>query len=190
MQRKISTAFLLILFIAAVLPLSYCKNFGSPDYTLTIEVNEGVVGTPESGVSTHAEFDAIDFDYEAEDENTRIEVLANGTRFPLSGTVTMFTDTTLVVRVIDLRAEWLFELVDISDAEQELRIVFSGPDLFGGTFSDENGNTGVWAVDGSNLTMNYDNWLGYQFVGTIEAMSGDWGGNGTSGEWNAVRVEE
>ena len=191
MRRKISNAILLILFIAAILPLGNCKNFGSPDYTLTIDVQQGVVGTPESSVTTYNEFDQIKFEYEAEDENTRIEVLANGTKFPLSGTVTMFTDTNLVVRVIDLRDEWIFELVDVNDNETELRIVFEGADVFGGTFYDNNGNTGVWVVDGADLSMTYDNWLGYRLIGNIESMSGgDWTGNGNSGDWNAVRVEE
>ncbi len=189
MRRKISIAILLILFVAAVLPLSNCKNFGSPDYILTIEVYEGVLGTPESGVTTHNEFDEIKFDYEALDENKRIEVLVNGTKFPLAGTITMFTDTHLVARIIDLRDEWIFKLTDVNDAEQELRIVFAGPDVFGGTFSDNSGNTGVWVVDGSDLTMTYDNWLNYRLIGTIESMNGDWAGNGTSGDWNAIRVQ-
>lgn len=190
MQRKVRTAFILLLFVAAVIPLSNCKNFGSPDYTLTIEVQEGVLGTPESGVTVHEEFDEIDYDYEAEDDETRIEVLANGTKFSSSGTITMYTNTNVVVRVIDLRAEWYFALTDLNDNETDLRIVFEGPDLFGGTFVDENGNTGVWTVDGSDLSMTYDDWLDYQLIGTIESMSGDWGGNGTSGDWAAVRVEE
>lgn len=189
MRRKISNAILLILFIAAILPLSNCKNFGSPDYTLTIDVQEGVLGAPESSVTTYNEFDQIEYEYEAEDENKRIEVLANGTKFPLSGTITMFTDTNLVVRVIDLRDEWSFELTDVNDNDTELRIVFNGADVFGGTFIDDSGNTGVWTVDGSDLSMTYDNWLGYKFIGSIETMAGEWAGNGNSGDWAAVRIE-
>jgi hypothetical protein len=170
--------------------LSGCKDFGVPDFELKIEFGEGVIGTPTAGTYNHKELTEIDYSYEALDSQYRVEVVANGNRWLSEGSFIMYTDMEIVVRIIDIRGDWAFVLVEDDVDDLEFVVTFTGNSLLSGEFTDDRGYRGTWSIDGVNLTMNYDNWLGYELFGYIDSMDGTWERAGYTGTWSAGRIEE
>jgi hypothetical protein len=96
----------------------------------------------------------------------------------------------IVVRIIDIRGDWAFVLVEDDVDDLEFVVTFTGNSLLSGEFTDDRGYRGTWSIDGVNLTMNYDNWLGYELFGYIDSMDGTWERAGYTGTWSAGRIEE
>lgn len=182
-----------ILIIAVVLLIGGCKDFGVPDYELKILVGEGVQGTPLTGTYTHQELTIVEYNYEAINSDHTVEVLINGLRLNSSaGTLTLFTNTELEVRVLDIRGAWNYQLTidDSTDEPMEFVITFTGNNLLSGSFTDDRGYRGSWNVTGTEITITYANWNDYILTGSIASMSGAWVGAGETGTWTAGRVTD
>jgi hypothetical protein len=164
-----------------------CKDFGSPDYQLTITVNQGIVGNPESGTYSYKEFSVVDYNYTPLNSSLTVEVIRNGENWASSGSFKMYCDTEMVVQVLDIRGRWKFTL-EQSDIEfAEYNVTFSGSDPLSGTFTDDRGYSGTWVVNGTDFTMTYSDWVDYIFTGDIFYMDGTWTGEGFLGTWSGLR---
>jgi len=177
----------------AFLAAGGCR-FGIPDYTLTVVVEDGVTGTPESGQYVYQELTTVDYDYEAVNPLHSVEVMINGIkRSPATGSVVLYGDGyELRARLVDLRGTWKMTLAyDDTEipAPGELTITLSGPDIVGGTFTDSRGFTGVWSTSSDTVTLTYDDWFDYVLTGEVYAMKGTFTGEELTGTWTAVRQE-
>jgi hypothetical protein len=193
MKTKISYLCLpIIVSVFILLPFGSCKNFGVPDYKLTIVVGNGVNGTPPTGVTTHRELDSIDYQYTAQDTQYQVEVLVNGSRYSSVGEFVMYTDLEVVARIFDIRDTWDFTLDATSDGtveKREFTVTFTGGGLLAGDFTDSNGHNGTWVISAAKLTMTYNNWLNYSLTSdSVTSMSGTWSGDGKSSSWSASRA--
>jgi len=166
-----------------------CKNFGSPDYTLTVVIEDGCTGTPEAGSYVLAEMDEIEYEYFPPEEGIIIEVLLNGNNNTDSGSIIMYNNVNLTVRILDIRGQWLFTYATENTEDQQITVTLSGDTPWGGTFTDSNGHNGVWAVDSDDLTMTYTDWADYVFTGSISSMVGSYTGEGVQLNWNATRSD-
>ena len=178
MRSRLSTICgTIILSIILVLSISGCKEFGIPDHTLIVVIENGVTGTPTSGEYTHKELDKIEYNYIPENSEHTVEVLVNGGRWTSSGELTMYADINMEVRIFDIRDTWTFRMNPPSDSDDdtiEFTVTFSGDDFLTGSFTDSRGYKGLWTISETDLTMNYSNWQNYIFKGTIPTMTGTW----------------
>lgn len=181
---------LTILSITMIVLLSGCKDFGVPDFELKIDFGDDVIGTPTAGNYTHKELTEIKYSYEAIDSQFRVEVVANGNRWLPEGSFLMYTDMEIQVRIIDIRGDWEFILKEEDEDDLEFTVTFLGNNLLSGDFTDNRGYRGTWVVSGEDLTMNYDNWQGYELIGSIISMEGTWNRAGNTGTWSAGRIVE
>ena len=175
------------LLAAFTILFSGCKNFGHPEFKLSIEMKEGTQGTPVSGTYSYDEFSKVDYNYSSSDENIQIEVLVNGNKKTLSGTFTIYNNLTVIVQRIDIRDTWTFSYIKADGTTDNMDITFSGETLFSGTFEDSRGYTGTWKVENNDLTIVFSDWEDYVFTGLISTMTGDYIGGGISGTWSASR---
>jgi len=167
-----------------------CKGFGIPDWTLEITFEEGVSGTPTPGVYSYEELASIDYSYYPIDDQHRVEVLVNNIRWPAAGKIILYTNIKIVVRLFDIRGTWDFTLDDNdSDDKMEFSIGFFGENVLSGRFSDSQGHSGTWNINGNNLKITYTNWLNYVLTGEISTMKGNWTGDGKTGTWSATRQQ-
>ncbi|MCX6583673.1 MAG: hypothetical protein NT166_26155 [Candidatus Aminicenantes bacterium] len=182
----------IVVSVLILLSLGSCKDFGIPDYKLTIDVKSGVDGTPPSGVSAHKELDSVDYKYTAQNTQYQVEVLVNGARRLSEGQWVMYTDLDVVAQVFDIRGAWDFTLAATSDStveKREFTITFTGGDPLSGNFTDSNGHNGTWVIDAAKLTITYGNWLDYTLTSdSALTMSGAWSGEGKTSSWSASRV--
>ena len=77
-----------------------------------------------------------------------------------------------------------------SEINFDFNITFAGADLTSGTFTDDRGNSGLWTVENSNITITYTNWSDYVLIGSHFSMEGSFSAEGNNGVWNATELEE
>ncbi len=176
-----------LLFFVTVSFITGCKAIANPEYSITIEISEGIEGTPAPGTYIHKEFDKIDYKYKSTDENVQVELLVNGTKKALEGTFVVYNNFTVSVRRIDIRDTWEFSYLKEDGTTGNMDITFSGDTIFSGKFTDSRGYNGVWTVANDDLTMTYSDWFDYVFTGKISIMTGTYKGKGLSGSWKAAR---
>jgi hypothetical protein len=189
-NRLMKSALFLLPGLLLIFALNSCKDFGTPDWELSVSVEEGVEGTPSTGVYQHKELTTIDYNYYPLNEDNTLEVLVNDSRESASGQLIMYTNITLVVRVFDIRDTWNIALQedDSDDEPITFDITFSGSNFLSGTFTDTQGHSGTWSITSTTLTITYDDWENYELIGTIPLMSGTWSnGDDITGTWSAVR---
>lgn len=173
---------------ALILPLASCNFFGLPEYELTVTVEPGVSGTPASGAQVLAELTAVEYNYTPVNPLHTVEVMFGSAQAASSGTVTMYTNITMVARLIDIRAVWNMTFLNSdSTSKGTSKITFSGADILGGTFSDSLGNAGTWDAASSKINIIYSNWENYKLTGTLFSMSGTWSNGSVAGTWSAIR---
>jgi hypothetical protein len=180
----------LIFILLLILSFSFngCKGFGIPDYKMEIIFEEGVDGTPIPGNYSYEELATIEYSYFPINEDHTVEVLINENRWPAAGSIVVYANMKLVVRLFDIRGTWDFTLEDNDSSDEwEFSITFSGGNFTNGSFSDSQGHNGTWTIDGTVLTITYSNWSNYVLTGSISDMDGDWSGDDLTGTWSAVR---
>jgi len=169
--------------------VSGCKGFGTPDYTLTVILEDGCTGTPEAGIYKMDELEQLDYEYFPPEEGIEIEVLINTSSRSRSGSLVMYNNVTLTVRIIDVRGSWNFSYTLNDGTDAEMIITFSGSSPFAGTFTDSRGYNGTWMVESNSFTMTYTDWADYVFTGTLSSMTGSYVGEGVSLGWTASRID-
>lgn len=173
----------IVLSVFLMFSAAGCKDFGAPDYTLTITFQEGVTGTPAAGTYTHDELAEIDYLYTATDGESPTGLIVNGNFWEPVGKFTMYTNLEVTVRLIDVRGTWNIKLdtTSTTDEDQEYTITFNGDSLVAGTFSDDRGYNGTWEIANRILTITYGDWADYVLVGAVSTMKGDWTGEEKKG---------
>ena len=173
-----------------VLPLASCGFFGLPEYELSITVAAGVNGTPISSVQVLPELTAVEYAYTPVNSLHTVEVITNGGQAAEKGTVTMYTNITLLARLIDIRAVWNISIHNSDSTTMDpFTITFSGADILGGTFSDSRGYNGTWDAASNKINITYSDWESYKLTGTLLSMNGTWTNGAATGSWGAGRVE-
>ena len=174
--------------LIVILLLLLCSCFlADTEYTLTVMIGEGLIGTPETGSYVYPEFAEVEYNFEA-DEGMNFPVLfMNGIRkiFPF-GALKMYRDIELVVEQADIRGEWKFTLREEGKENQTIVITFSGNDIYSGTFTDDRNLSGSRAIQGSDLTITFDNWVDYKLTGFNSISNGIWTGEGRTGTWSSL----
>ena len=186
--RLFQILILLGLCTLVVLPLTKCKGFGSPQYDLTIELEDGVTGTPPPGTETLDELTAKPYEYKSIDGVSPVIVFVNGSRWEPTGTFNLYSDMEVLVKLLDVRGTWTIKLktTTISEEDREFNIVLSGNSLNEGTFTDDRGYKGTWDIVNDVITIIYEDWEDYQLGGTVSTMRGNWVGEEKQGTWSAT----
>jgi hypothetical protein len=188
----LGTAVLLSLF-----PIVGC-DWGVPDFTLHVFIEEGVTGIPETGQYVYAENTVVEFDYQGIDDAHTVEVFLNDRiRKPDRGSIVMFGDEyELRAQLVDIRGDWQVTLKQsdpFAPTIDPFTITLTGPNLLQGDFVDDRGYHGTWDARYDYLVLAYWDWEFYVLTGTVYGMGEDTGefrGGGWSGTWKAERPEE
>jgi hypothetical protein len=155
-----------------LLVLGSC-NFGTPDYRLDVILEEGVTGTPIAGEHFHKDLSDVSYEYTGIDPIHSVEVFINDLRQTYTGTFSMFTDVTLIARLIDLRGRWDITIQKIEPTETFVfEITLDGAGITNGTFSDSRGYSGTWTAENGVVTMTYSDWNSVRLEGAVYEMSG------------------
>jgi hypothetical protein len=165
-------------------------DFGIPDYTLFVTLEEGVQGTPVQGEHVYEDLSTISYDYESIVPGGTIEVFLNESQLSGTGSFTMYNSARLSARVLDIRGVWNVKMRWLASAEVnfEFEITFDGPDPLGGTFTDNRGFQGTWTGLNNALYVTYTTWSDFALSGSIFGMTGSFGGDGESGTFEMTRV--
>jgi len=170
--------------------------FGIPDYTLTVIVEEGVTGTPETGKYVYKELHSVEYQYTPLNPLHTVEVMLNNRiRRSSQGSVVLYGDNyILAARVMDIRGSWTVKMIKSGSTitDFQFTLTISGADVISGTFTDSRGYQGVWetasAETGNTITFTYSDWEDYVLTGTYFNMSGTFSGEETTGTWSAERT--
>jgi hypothetical protein len=134
------------------------------------------------------ELTEVEYDYTPANSLHTVEVMTNSSQALEKGTVTMYTNITLVARLIDIRAVWNISILSSdSSTNDPFTITFSGADILGGTFSDSRGYSGTWDAASNKINIIYSNWENYKLTGTLFSMNGTWSNGSATGSWGAER---
>jgi hypothetical protein len=188
-------AFWLAAASLAVFLLSASCDWGVPNYHLTVSLESGVTGTPESGTYVYKDISVVEFSYSGVNPLHTVEVYLNDKiRSEGSGSIMMYGDGyRLQARLIDVRGVWKVTLTyadpNVTDPDPFL-LTLSGPDLLAGTFTDSRGYHGSWTAESGALTLAYWDWSFYLLTGTVYGLGADSGtftGDGLDGTWKAEK---
>lgn len=195
-KKKFSAVvfFQVALMLILVISLNGCKDFGVPNYSLTVIVGTGVTGTPAAGKYAYKDLSIVAYSYLPIEESQTIEVLVNGSRWATAGNFTMYADIVVEARIMDPRGVWSLSIYPdstTSDSKITSKITIEGTSLTQGTFLDNRGYHGTWEItkkDGvSGITFTYTDWKDYVLTGGASTMAGTWKGESHGGNWSATR---
>ncbi len=167
------------------------------NYTLTVIVDEGVTGTPESGKYTYKELSTVEYSYTPINPLHTVEVLINDKyRKSAQDSIVLYGDEyVLRAKIMDVRGSWKIKMTksDSTSVDFEFTITLTGNYVISGTFTDSRGYRGTWdtsyAYTGNIITLTYADWKDYILTGTYFDMSGNFIGEGTTGKWSSERVK-
>jgi len=94
-MRKILPISLLFALVAGTLLLLYngCKKSDETDsYTLTVSLENGVIGTPEAGPHTYSKDEQVAYEYNLKEAYTNLRVTLDGVEVANSGVITITGD--------------------------------------------------------------------------------------------------
>lgn len=174
---------------ALILPLASCNFFGIPDYTLTVAIEPGVTGTPAAGAHPFPDLEEVAYKYTPVNSLHTVEVLIEDDQASAEGSLTIYTNTNLVARLVDIRGDWTVTSRNSSGTSITFTLAFSGPDVLGGAFADSRGYTGTWTGKSNAVVITYSNWEAYVYSGTLFSMSGTYKNGSATGTWSAKRSE-
>lgn len=193
MRKKLYNCIALpgIIFLAII--FTSCKPL---NYTLTVVVEEGVTGTPESGKYIYKELSTIEYSYTPLNPLHTVEVLINDNyRKSAQDSIVLYGDEyVLRARIMDVRGSWKIKMTksNSSSVDFEFTVTLTGNDLISGTFIDSRGYHGTWdttyAYNGNIITLTYADWMDYVLTGTYFDMKGNFMGEGTTGTWTSERA--
>jgi hypothetical protein len=186
MKRTIGS---LIGVAVLLLLLAGCNPFRQMQYNLSVTVEDGVKGTPTSGVQALDELTEVEYNYYPENVLHTVEALIDGAQLVAGATITIYKDTTLVARLVDIRGAWTMTSTDANGVKTTFTVTFSGPDVLGGTFIDDQGHAGTWTGPSNKVTITYGNWEAYVYTGELFSMLGTYANGSASGTWSASRAE-
>ena len=178
------------LILLSLFVIASC-NFGVPDFTLYVTLEEGVEGNPVQGEHLYEDLSTVSYKYESVQPGANVEVYLNETRRSGIGSFVMYNSANLTARIIDIRGTWNMKMTWLSSAQVnfDYEITFYGPDTLGGTFTDNRGLHGTWTGLNDALYITYTDWNDFEFSGSVYSMKGSFFGDGNPGSWTATRVD-
>jgi len=187
--KKIAAYGGFVQILVIILVLGSC-DFGTPDYRLNVIIEEGVTGTPQAGEEFHKDLSEISYEYTGIDPIHTVEVFLNNIRQTYTGKFAMYTDVTLIARLVDIRGRWSMEMQQTDPSETfTFEITFDGASLTNGTFSDSRGNHGGWTAESGVITITYPDWNFFVLTGAVFNMSGIFTvAEEQKGVWTAERL--
>ncbi len=187
--KKIAVYGGFVQILVILLVLGSC-DFGTPDYRLNVIIEEGVTGTPQAGEYMHKDLSEISYEYTGIDPIHTVEVFLNDIRQTYTGTFAMYTDVTLLARLVDIRGKWSMEMQQTDPSETfEFEMTLDGTSLTSGTFSDSRGYHGYWTGESGVVTITYTDWNFFVLTGAVFNMSGTFAvGEDEKGAWAAERL--
>jgi len=180
----------LITILGLVLSSVSC-DFGVPDFKLTVFLEEGVTGTPDTGEYTYSELEVVNYSYSPLNSLHTVEAFLNNNRMNSVGVITMYNSFTLTARLVDLRGSYNVEMQweGSSAIDFSFSITLSGSNLISGTFTDSRGFNGNWTAESGVVTITYADWSDFVLNGSVFEMKGSFTGEGGSGVWASEKVQ-
>ena len=177
------------LLLLSFLVVAGC-DFGIPDYTLFVTLDEGIEGNPSQGEHVYEDLSTVSYSYRSSLEGSTLEVLLNELRLSGEGSFTMYNSANLRASIIDIRGTWNIQMKwsEAVEATFDYEITFDGPDWLGGTFRDNRGFHGTWTGLNNALYFQYTDWSDFAYSGTIYGMSGSFSGDGEIGTFAMTRI--
>lgn len=193
-RKKLCNRILLPGFIFFAIIFTSCKPL---NYTLTVVVEEGVTGTPESGKYIYKELSTIEYSYTPLNPLHTVEVLINDNyRKSAQDSIVLYGDGyVLRAKIMDVRGSWKIKMTksDSTSVDFEFTVTLAGNDVISGTFTDDRGYHGTWdtsyAYNGNIITLTYADWKDYILTGTYFDMKGNFIGEGRTGTWSSEKVK-
>lgn len=187
----------LFLILSMLFPVIIQTSCQPLNYTLTVIVEEGVTGTPETGKYKYKELSTVEFSYLPLNPLHTVEVLINDKyRKSAQDSITLYGDEyVLRARIMDVRGTWKIKMTksDSTSVNFEFTVTLTGNDVISGTFTDSRGYHGIWdtsySYSGNIITLTYADWKDYVLTGTYFDMKGNFMGEGTTGSWTSERVQ-
>lgn len=177
------------------------NTYADPDpdaHALTVNVSNGVSGTPTSGTYHYFEGTQIDYNYTLQENYQDLTVKIDTEEVENSGTITISQDHTLSATATlhyNIEGTWTLEEQYEDESSFIVTVTFTG-DSQGGTVVDSDGGTGTYTVDGTQVTftLEFPN-ITYEYTGlftTEDLMGGNSnrivsGGTTSPGIWIATR---
>lgn len=194
MIKRLFNLMMVLSFIVFAIIFTSCKPL---NYTLTVVVEEGVTGTPESGKYIYKELSTIEYSYAPINPLHTVEVIINDNyRKSAQDSIVLYGDEyVLRAKIMDVRGSWKIKMTksDSTSVDFEFTITLTGNDVISGTFTDSRGYHGTWdtsyAYNGNIITLTYADWKDYILTGTYFDMKGNFIGDGTTGTWSSERVK-
>jgi len=192
MNKHFLKVITLIVFVILIF-MPGCKTTEDVTYTLTVNLGTGATGTPISGSYQKNQDEAVPYGYTLEQGYQNLEVTLDGAVVTAAGVITMTGNHTLVItteEIFDIRGMWHLTLDWSGYPSESWNITFSGG-LTSGSYMDENGHTGTYTVDGSNVDIDYSSSYSMRLVGSFSSqteMSGDITEAVETGTWNATKL--
>ncbi|MGB8952771.1 MAG: hypothetical protein WCC06_08935 [Candidatus Aminicenantales bacterium] len=177
-----------VIVLLIIVFLGSC-NWGIPDFTLSVIIEDGVTGTPEAGQYIYKDLSTIEYSYTPIDPLQTAEVLLNDKiRKPAAGSIVLYADKyVLKARLVDIRGVWDVEMTWSDLKTEKFTLTIVGADLLSGTFIDSRGYNGSWAVASGTVTFTYSDWSDYILTGGVYEMEGSFTGDDDTGIWSAER---
>lgn len=114
-MKKFLAISLLFTLLATAIVHTGCKKSDETDtYTLTVNIQTGVLGTPATGSYTHNLNDTVTYDYTMDEGYINLEVRLDGTVIEPSGTITIEGNHTLQA-LVEPDPDAILFLVSVSD---------------------------------------------------------------------------
>jgi hypothetical protein len=88
MRKFFTTAIILVMLMSLLINMN-CKKTSVTEYTLSVVLNEGVTGTPETGNYTYHENDQVNYSFSTLEGYTGLTVYLDGDEVEVSGTITI-----------------------------------------------------------------------------------------------------
>lgn len=165
---------------------------------LTVEMTDGVTGTPEAGTRNYPKGTVINYDYSLKENYYGLAVLLDDNLVDSSGTITMDENHKIVVSATaskNVQGTWLLNEIYQDESEFNVTATFSGSSA-AGTVTDSDGGSGTYTFSGTQIAFNLVfPAVTYEYSGTFsdnDTMGGTCkryltAENAVSGVWQATR---
>lgn len=191
---------LIISFITAILFFGGCKSADEQgEFTLSVTVSPGIIGTPETGTYYYNENDPVFYEYSLADNYSDLVVRLDGEDIESTGTIIISGNhsiTTSAIAQFNVVGSWTMTEAYSDTRKFTVTIIFTGAKETG-TVTDSGGGTGAYTVDSSvvNFTLQFSD-ATYEYTGTFSNVN-SLGGSCTrtslttnevlNGNWSADR---
>lgn len=171
------------------------------EYKLTVQVNEGVTGSPAAGTYYYKKGELVPYSYALADGYHLLSVKLNGSEVAASGNVTMNQDCVLYSSAQvkqDVRGSWNLSETYADGSTFQVTATFSGT-LFAGTVTDSEGGAGTYDFGDATLdfTLVFPD-VTYKYSDGEFTDADSMGGNcqryqsetsAVKGTWKATRIK-